>query len=93
MNDPIVLVDQASAAPTRKVSASALAGAFVVLIMWGADQVGVKFSLVEHGAILVLVSALVAYFVRDEMQPPVVVTPALPLTNPPTAVLTPPPPK
>lgn len=52
--------------PTRKVGASALAGALSVLMMWLLALAGVSIPAEVASAITTILSFVVAYFVRDK---------------------------
>jgi hypothetical protein len=70
MNEPLILVDQASNAPTRKVAFAGIAGALTFVILWGLGQFGVTFPAGMESAMTVIVSSVIAYFTRDKAQPP-----------------------
>lgn len=62
------LVDQYSAAPTRKVMAITLAGAAFTVLVWVArDFYGIAVPGEVQGAVHTAIAALVGYFVRDRM--------------------------
>ena len=64
------LVDQPTAKPTRKVSSAALAGALVTFLVSVLNRtVEAGFTIEETGALVVIVSFAVSYFVREEDSP------------------------
>jgi len=69
VSDPVVLVDQPSAAPTRKVFAGGIAGAITTLFIGSLKMAGLELPIEMACAVLVIVQFAVAYFTRDEAQP------------------------
>jgi len=62
------LVDQQSAAPTRKVMAISLTGAIFTVLVWVArDFGGITVPGEVQGAVHTAIAAAVGYFVRDRM--------------------------
>ena len=59
------LVNQPSAAPTRKVTAAGLGIPLSTLIIWGAGMAGVPIPPEVAAAAAGLISSLLAYFVRE----------------------------
>ncbi len=72
MDPPIILVDQPTAAPTRKVSAGLAAGAAASLIAWTLNAgFGITMPAGMEATCATLILFGVQYFTRDKAQPPV----------------------
>jgi len=62
------LIEQHSAAPTRKVMAISLAGAIFTVLVWVArDFGGIAVPGEVQGAVHTAIAAAVGYFVRDRL--------------------------
>ncbi len=69
MNPPTILVDQPTAAPTRKVAFGATAGALATIIAWASSQfAGVVLPPGVEGALAVAITFCIGWGTRDEAQ-------------------------
>lgn len=66
--DEPTLINQPTAAPTRKVQASAIGGALMTLVVFGFGQFGIRLpsDVVAAGAV-VIVSTIAAYQTKNEV--------------------------